>query len=449
MSLRSPSKKLSASDFILLDKIGEGAYGKVYKATWKQSNRSVAIKIIELESDWLPLLAEVNMVIDLRHESIVSYYGWFFRDRELWLVMEYCDGGSLADVIQMLGTGLNEMQLSAVARCVLSSLAYVHGLKRIHRDIKGGNLLITSTGLVKLCDFGIAAQLDANVLQRGTVIGSPYWMAPEVISSKGHDTKADIWSFGVTILELYSGAPPHHELPVYNAMLAIQSEPPPKAPDSASHVFRSFITKVLVKDPEARQTAEELLVTPFILKCGDHSRQIIADLFVEYQRKKAELGVGVKPGPSPRPEDQPLDSLTREAVGSILYGGTYVRRDGTTVEADGTFIAKDASFVRDSGAVKVQHTEASDPLGAWSMHFLEQPTVEKKVKEAQRRNFANFSEGDLNYLLESLRQLALTEIAEGQSRHTVLSHYEEVRVAIVDELRRRRPTVPPDFAEIA
>jgi serine/threonine protein kinase len=439
-------KKLKPTDFTLMEKIGEGSYGKVYRAVWKHYNAIVAIKIISLESDWLPLLAEVNMVIDLRHDCIVNYYGWFFHEKDLWLVMEYCDSGSLSDVLEVLGHGLDEMQLSAVSRSVLSSLAYVHAKNRIHRDIKAGNLLVTSDGLVKLCDFGIAAQLDTNVVQRGTRIGSPFWMAPEVINATGHDTKADIWSFGITVLELLTGAPPHFNLHMMDAMMQIQKGPPPQAPSGTTFVFRSFIQKILVKDPTMRPTPEELLMSPFILKCGDHSVDIITDLVLQYRKRKEERKWAVKPIPAlteeleadgeeeeeDDSEDQDLgffNGMPEEGAATILYG--------TMVEAGYSAVKKSSKRSR------------KDSLSTWTMQFLGRPQKTKKFNEAQKRNFANFNQRDLRYLLDSVKNLAIKEMAEGKPKSVVLAHYNQVREGIVKELQRKRPDIPDDFGAIS
>jgi serine/threonine protein kinase len=444
MSRSGHRKKLKPSDFTMMEKIGEGSYGKVFRAVWKHYNAIVAIKIISLESDWLPLLAEVNMVIDLRHECIVNYYGWFFHEKDLWLVMEYCDSGSLSDVLDVLGHGLDEMQLSAVSRSVLSSLVYVHEKNRIHRDIKAGNLLVTSDGLVKLCDFGIAAQLDTNVVQRGTRIGSPFWMAPEVITGTGHNTKADIWSFGITVLELLTGAPPHFDLQMIDAMMQIQKGPPPQAPPKTTFLFRSFIQKILVKEPTMRPTAEELLMSPFILKCGDHSVDIIMDLVLQYRKRKEERKWAVKP-------IQPPESLTEadgeeddeddgDDQGLSFFNG--MPEEGASTILYGTMVV--------SGTVKKSSKRSrSNPLATWTMQFMGESKKTKKFESAQKHNFANFSERDLRYLLDSVKNVAIKEMAEGKPRPVVLAHYNQVREGILKELQRKHPEIPNDFGAIS
>jgi serine/threonine protein kinase len=339
------------------------------------------------------------MVTGLHHPSIVQYHGWFFHERSLWLVMEYCDA-SLSDVISVLGS-LTEPQISAVAQSCLSSLYYVHRLNRIHRDIKSGNLLVTSDGLVKVCDFGIAAQLDVSSAQRASRIGSPYWMAPEVITATGYDTKADIWSFGITLLELFCGAPPRRGL------LEIQCGPPPRAPDRASPEFAAFIERVLVKDPTLRPTADALLDDrdQFLKIAGGRAAEIVSQMWNEYRSRVGRVE---------SPAIVPPSAIEEEEFGD----GTVILRSDVTKE--------------------------EDTLEGWSMKFLEK----SGVVGAKKRNFSNFSERDLRYLIESIRQLAITEIAAGKDSAVVRAHYDDVRSGIVEELRRRDESVPTDFGAI-
>jgi serine/threonine protein kinase len=352
------------------------------------------------------------MVVGLRHSSITQYHGWLFRDHSLWLVMEYCDSGSLADILKL--THLSELQIAAVSRSVLSSLSYVHSLHRIHRDIKAANLLVTSNGEVKVCDFGIAVQLETDSSQRQSRIGTPYWMAPEVIAAVGHNTKADIWSFGITAVELFCGAPPHYDLGVAAAMAAIAQGPSPSPPDGASEQFAAFLRTALMKDVAMRPTADDLLSHPFVRASGHRSdAEIIAELVRQYKRMKdaSSCLIALTP-PSSIGVDEVVDQFTAEESATILYGS------GTD--------------------------ETEDPLEKWTMAFLEQPE-ERKV---QKRNFANFPENDLRFLLDAMKGLAIAEIAEGKRREVVIAHYNDVRMAIVEELRRKDPQVPVDFEKI-
>jgi hypothetical protein len=413
----------TAADFDLLKQIGEGAYGKVFKALDKVSKKIVAVKIIALESDWLPLLAEVNMVIDLQHPSIVCYYGWFFEEGRLWLIMEFCDGGSLTDIMRTLHRPLNEKELSAVMRGVLTSLKYVHSLNRIHRDIKSGNLLVTSDGLVKLCDFGVSAQLDDSLAKTGTRIGSPYWMAPEVILSQGHNTKADIWSVGITALELFSGHPPMHELPGMAAMMKVPSAPPPEAPANASDVFKAFIKAVLIKDPNVRPTAVDLLAHPFIATVGERAAtEIVRALVASFVAAKAS-----GQGPDEEEEEEEEEEDFDDGAG---FGVPLPQAAATILFNDSTVIASG-----DGGG-----------LSDWTPEFAAAPAPSPKMLAAQKRNFRNFKEPELRTMLTGVKNLAQAELKAGKiSKAIIIKNYDEVRAGIIKELQRKHPEIADNY----
>jgi serine/threonine protein kinase len=249
-------------------------------------------------------------------------------------------------------------------------------------------------------------------------------MAPEVIAATGHNTKADIWSFGITMLELFDGAPPRAGLAVADAMLAIQRGEPPRAPAGASAVFSEFIEKVLVKDPGGRPAAEELLREPFVRMSEGQRKRVITDALRESRLKMEEshsAGDLTRLLPPSEIEGPPI-----EEAPTIVYG------DGTTVLHDDT---------------EKDQADAADPLAAWTLVFLENPTV--SAVASQKRNFANFSCGDLKYILESFKKLALSELDEGKDRAAVLAHYNEVRDGIVAELRRKDAAIPADIGLIA
>jgi serine/threonine protein kinase len=433
-----PSKK----DFQLLKEVGKGSYGTVYKAIDRRTNKIVAVKVLSLEQDWLPLLKEVNMVTDLQNDGIVNYYGWFFEDGCLWLIMEFCDGGSLCDIIKTLEKPLTETQLSAVCRAVLRSLAYVHSLRRIHRDIKGGNLLITSEGIVKLCDFGVSAQLDEKLQQTSTRIGSPYWMAPEVIQASGHDTKADIWSFGITALELFTGQPPLHDLPVLAAMMKIPTREPPRAPQNASHRFKSFIRHILVQDPAARPTAAELLNDRFITMVSERAGvDVLRGLVNDFLRAKAAKEAksdeeGGEEEDEEEEEEEEEDEAFAMRAATILWYDATGAPSGTMVVEPGTMVMEPATGKSSKGA-----------LSDWKPEFVDTPVPPQgKLAQVQKRNFRNFSVSDLKVMLTSVRALAEQEIAKGKtSRELIIENYEEVRAGIVQELKLKGQDIPDDY----
>jgi len=199
----------------------------------------------------------------------------------LWNVMEYCEGGSIGDILKMTNRPLNEDQISLVCRDTLKALQYMHKMRKIHRDIKGRNILLTSDGRVKLADFGVSASLHTTFAKRNTFAGTLYWMAPEVILENEYDVKADIWSLGITAIEMAEINPPYATLPPMYFVFRIPREPPPRLSESRkwTHNFHDFISQCLRKDPMRRPTAKMLLQHPFVKNCK--SKSILQELVKE------------------------------------------------------------------------------------------------------------------------------------------------------------------------
>ncbi|KAJ3248838.1 Serine/threonine-protein kinase 3, partial [Borealophlyctis nickersoniae] len=180
--------------------------------------------------------------------------------------MEYCAAGSVSDVMRLCRTVMTEPQIAVICNHVLKGLAYLHARRKIHRDIKAGNVLLNTNGEAKLADFGVAGQLTDNMAKRNTVIGTPFWMAPEVIQEVGYGVNADIWSLGITCIEMAEGRPPYHNIHPMRAIFMIPTRPPPKLENESkfSKPFRDFIARCLIKSPGDRPSAEELLNDPFV-----------------------------------------------------------------------------------------------------------------------------------------------------------------------------------------
>jgi len=198
------------------------------------------------------------------HENVVQYKGAFLQDSQLWIVLEYLNGGSLAEVVSICR--MTEPQIAAVCKEVLKALKFIHSLKRIHRDIKSDNILLGTSGQVKLADFGYCAQLTESTKKRNSVVGTPYWMAPELIRGQEYSTSVDIWSLGIATLEMAEGEPPYMEFPPLRALflIATSGSPGVKEPSKWSDAFKDFLQVCMAIDPEERLSANELLKHPFL-----------------------------------------------------------------------------------------------------------------------------------------------------------------------------------------
>ncbi|PIO70171.1 kinase domain protein, partial [Teladorsagia circumcincta] len=252
--------------FDIVGKLGEGSYGSVHKAVHRDSGHTLAIKKVPVDTDLQEIIKEISIMQQCDSKYVVKYYGSYFKNSDLWIVMEYCGAGSVSDIMRLRRKTLTESEMSAVLRDTIEGLRYLHDLKKIHRDIKAGNILLNTEGQAKLADFGVAGQLTDTMAKRNTVIGTPFWMAPEVIEEIGYDTKADIWSLGITAIEMAEGRPPYADIHPMRAIFMIPTKPPPtfKKPDEWSDEFNDFIKQCLVKKPDDRKTASQLVEHSFI-----------------------------------------------------------------------------------------------------------------------------------------------------------------------------------------
>jgi len=269
-----------------LQRLDEGSSGVVYKGIHNKTGMKVAIKIIQIKADTKleTLENEIAMMHSCQHENIVKYVGAYSHNQDLWIVMEMMSGGKLTDLL--LNTQFTEPEIAAVCRETLKSLKYLHDYQRIHRDIKSDNILLGEGGEVKLADFGFCAELSQTADKRRSVVGTPYWMAPEVIRGVDYDTKVDIWSLGIMALEMADGEPPLLDLPPLRALFIIATQPPPtlREPEKWSNTFKDFLACALAKNPQKRASADELLNHPFIQKACD--TKFLVELIKKYKLKK-------------------------------------------------------------------------------------------------------------------------------------------------------------------
>jgi len=253
-----------------MKKIGEGAAGEVFVAVSKKTNHKVAVKKMALNGESLKLLiTEISIMKSSHHENIVDYMDSYIVEDQLWVVMEYMGGGCLTEVLEQFdNVKMTEAQIALVCLETLKALCYVHSLHRIHRDIKSDNILLNDVGEVKVADFGYAAQLTQQQQKRNTVVGTPYWMAPELIRGHDYGTKVDIWSLGIMAMEMAEGEPPYMEFPPLRALFLITTKgiPDLKEPNKWSEEFRSFVAQCLNKEVEDRPDGVALLKHPFLQK---------------------------------------------------------------------------------------------------------------------------------------------------------------------------------------
>lgn len=298
--------------FELAEKLGKGAFGAVYKAKTKATGEVVAIKFINIEEvDAVNDVAKEISVLDgCDDPNIVRYLGCYkpMDEEDLWIAMEYCGGGSVAEVIRLLNSPLDEDEIQLIIRESLKGLKYLHSKSIVHRDVKGGNILLTENGEVKLADFGVAAQLFSTIAKRQTFVGTPYWMAPEVIQEDRYDGRADIWSLGITAIEMAEMLPPNSDVHPMRILFMIPQSPPPQLMNQKqwSPVFHDFLATCLKK--KFRPDARALLAHRFLSKCKPNS--ILKDLV----RRAKEAKEGYEEEEKSDDEDYDYAEISEEAV---------------------------------------------------------------------------------------------------------------------------------------
>ncbi|XP_067834204.1 serine/threonine-protein kinase 3 [Heptranchias perlo] len=354
---KSKLKKLSEDSltkqpeevFDVLEKLGEGSYGSVFKAIHKESGQVVAIKQVPVESDLQEIIKEISIMQQCDSAYVVNYYGSYFKNTDLWIVMEYCGAGSVSDIIRLRNKTLIEDEIATILKSTLKGLEYLHFMRKIHRDIKAGNILLNTEGHAKLADFGVAGQLTDTMAKRNTVIGTPFWMAPEVIQEIGYNCVADIWSLGITAIEMAEGKPPYADIHPMRAIFMIPTNPPPtfRKPELWSDEFTDFVKKCLVKNPEQRTTATQLLQHTFIKNAKSVS--ILRDLITEameikakrHQEQQRELEEEDENSDEDEVDSYTMVKTSHEGTGTMRATSTMSDGAQTMIEHNSTMLESD------------------------------------------------------------------------------------------------------------
>ncbi|XP_054885165.1 STE20-like serine/threonine-protein kinase isoform X2 [Poeciliopsis prolifica] len=293
----------------IIGELGDGAFGKVYKAQNKQNGTLAAAKVIDTktEDELEDYMVEIDILASCNHHHIVKLLDAFYFEGKLWILIEFCAGGAVDAIMLELERPLTEPQIRVVCKQTLEALTYLHENKVIHRDLKAGNILLSLDGEVKLADFGVSAKNTNTLQRRDSFIGTPYWMAPEVVmcetsKDRPYDYKADIWSLGVTLIELAQIEPPNHEMNPMRVLLKIAKSEPPTLmhPSRWSPEFNDFLRRALDKNVDNRWNSTQLLQHPFVTSVTDSRplRELIAEA-------KAEVTEEIEDSKEEEEEEEP------------------------------------------------------------------------------------------------------------------------------------------------
>ena len=362
--------------FQIIEKLGQGNYGSVYKVLDKKTGQILAAKIATLCGNIESFKKEINVLKQCNSPYILEYFGSYIKNDSIWIIIEYCDGGSVLDLMRITERNLTEEQIASIITMVLNGLSFLHEQKKIHRDIKAGNILLTREGFAKLGDFGVSAQLMHSFSKKVSKIGTPYWMSPEVISQNNYDSKCDIWSLGITCIEMAEGEPPYSEVRTFLVMKKIISSPPKglTKPQLWSSEFNDFVSKCLTFDPVKRPSAKELLKHKFIIKNNKGNgliEELINNSLDQIYRYRSTMLNEENNNNKNTNNDNKIEE--EDEVGSVVYKGDEVGDDIGEENEMGTMINKE---------------EVNDPMG--SVLVLQDDQIGKNNENVTNVNNYNY-----------------------------------------------------------
>ncbi|XP_048843644.1 STE20-like kinase b isoform X2 [Brienomyrus brachyistius] len=378
----------------IIGELGDGAFGKVYRAQNKHTGVLAAAKVIDTKSEeeLEDYMVEIDILASCDHHNIVKLLDAFYYENKLWILIEFCAGGAVDAVMLELERPLTEPQIRVVCKQTLEALIYLHENKVIHRDLKAGNILLTLDGDVKLADFGVSAKNTKTLQRRDSFIGTPYWMAPEVVmcetsKDRPYDYKADIWSLGVTLIELAQIEPPNHEMNPMRVLLKIAKSDPPTLmhPSRWSPEFRDFLKKALDKNVDNRWSAMQLLQHPFVRSINDSRplRELIAEA-------KAEVTEEIEEGKDEEEEEESESQL-------LVPGHKRAPSDASIVSSEDEKLSQSVSIMESvSEKDKSEHGEdkASDRLSDEGIGSSEADKMENE--KLNENNILDTSNEDIN-----------------------------------------------------
>ncbi|XP_048175934.1 serine/threonine-protein kinase 10 isoform X2 [Corvus hawaiiensis] len=427
----------------VVGELGDGAFGKVYKAKNKETGALAAAKVIETKSEdeLEDYMVEIEILATCDHPHIVKLLGAFYWDGKLWIMIEFCPGGAVDATMLELDRGLTEPQIQVICRQMLEALHYLHSKRIIHRDLKAGNVLLTQDGDIKLADFGVSAKNMKTLQKRDSFIGTPYWMAPEVVMCETmkdtpYDYKADIWSLGITLIEMAQIEPPHHELNPMRVLLKIAKSDPPtlSCPSKWSLEFRDFLKKALDKNPETRPSAAQLLEHPFVSKVT--SNRALRELVAE---AKAEVMEEIEESRDEAEEDDSLESAsdsqmhkkTLKRTRKFVVDGVEVSVTTSKIISEDEKKDEEMRFLRRQELRELRLLQKEEHRNQAQLNSKHQLQLEQMLRRFEQEMMAKKKFYDTE--LENLERQQKQQIERMEQEHSLRRREEAKRIRLEQE----------------